>query len=306
MEKKIGILEGSESVDIEKRPNFKYYCDYMQKDCKINCFYYNSKNENRIKTRAKSLNGNDRNKFFNKMYGFKNVSMHKNLFGKYVKDQFNEDTVNPSYTFEPSIEFRLKDSEIVPSFDVPDQDCVDYAIYEINDSDNNSTLKKVNLVFEIFWTNFKRIANANKIFDEEKKDKNGKKIHEGWTEYYRMSANKLLDLKKDLKNWLLHYQDVFNSRSITPYIHIFVFHTVQLIEKHKKIDLFNCQGLEKFNDFSTINYHRATNKKNTKKSAYLQQLLQFRNRLEYYQMNLDYNDLNLKFVLSNDGIISLV
>ena len=95
--------------------------------------------------------------------------------------------------------------------------------------------------------------------------------------------NSIERLKDDLKTWLGFYLTLKDGK-ITPYVHAFVFHVPEFLEKYHDINVFNLQGLEKLNDLSTIYYQRSTNKQRKNKS-YLLQLLQKRNRIEFFKLS---------------------
>ena len=78
-----------------------------------------------------------------------------------------------------------------------------------------------------------------KSFDEKKQD---------------FSIQEIQNLKSDLKNWLEFYTIMSGKSTIKPYIHAFVFHIPEFLEKFKKLSSYNFQGLEKLNDF-----HNSTN-----------------------------------------------
>ena len=102
--------------------------------------------------------------------------------------------------------------------------------------------------------------------------------------------NSIAQLKSDLSDWLGLYLTLKDGK-ITPYVHAFVFHVPEFIEKYDDVNIFNMQGLEKLNDFSTIYYHRSTNKQR-KNKKYLIQLLQKRNRIEFFTLN-GHNNISL-------------
>ena len=83
-----------------------------------------------------------------------------------------------------------------------------------------------------------------------------------------LNESNLDELKEDLKNWLGQYVELVprNTKEITPYIHIFAFHLPEFILKHKNINIYNLQGLEKLNDFVTQIYHCSSNKHKLKSS----------------------------------------
>ena len=95
-------------------------------------------------------------------------------------------------------------------------------------------------------------------------------------------------LKTDLKNWLDSYLQINktyrNSKTITPYIHNFVFHSIELLQIHGKIfNLLNCNGLEKLNHFTITYYHSCSNKNKTDLN-YLNQMILKRNRYEFIRL----------------------
>ena len=105
----------------------------------------------------------------------------------------------------------------------------------------------------------------------------------------------ITNLRQELKTWLDSYLFLNeinrNSKTMTPYIHVFVSHIPQFLELHKNINIFNTQGLEKLNDFCTQYYQRCTNK-HTKDKNYLSQLFKKRNRIEFFNLNGEMNELH--------------
>ena len=57
-----------------------------------------------------------------------------------------------------------------------------------------------------------------------------------------------------------------------------------MMTRHNNLNFFNQQGLEKLNDFIRLYYFRSTNKKRND-NKYLKQLLEKRNRIEYFNLN---------------------
>ena len=96
----------------------------------------------------------------------------------------------------------------------------------------------------------------------------------------------------DLKEWLEAYLSIegAESRELTPYIHCFVSHLPEFIEKYGDINLYNVQGLEKVNDFATQYYHGSTNK-HKKNNAFVLQMINKRNRVEFFQSGGELLDL---------------
>jgi hypothetical protein len=102
------------------------------------------------------------------------------------------------------------------------------------------------------------------------------------------------DLKRKLKLWLNSYlvinKEYRNSDTIGPYLHNFCFHLPELIERHRNLNLFNTQGLEKLNHFCSNYYHSCTNKHNTAKK-YLRQLITKRTRIEYIRLEFEEEEI---------------
>ena len=100
-------------------------------------------------------------------------------------------------------------------------------------------------------------------------------------------------LNDSLKEWLKDYKflnkQINYVDKLSPYVHCFSFHYCQMLELHGNIHIFSTNPNEKLNDFCTQYYHRCTNKQNTEKK-YLLQLLQKRNRIEFYNLDGQLSD----------------
>ena len=141
---------------------------------------------------------------------------------------------------------------------------------------------KINLETEdICWGKFYSIFNSIKSFKTD--DEFGNNENDSQFD------DKLNELKADLKAWLGYYQQLNNGQTITPYIHGFVFHIPEFLEKYKDVNIFNLQGLEKMNDLTTQYYHNSTNKHSVE-NEYLLQLLNKRNRIEFYNLEGNLSD----------------
>ena len=70
---------------------------------------------------------------------------------------------------------------------------------------------------------------------------------------------------------------------VGPYVHIFRFHTIELIRKHGNINLFNTEGLEKLNQFCKEYYHQSTNQQK-KNNRDIKQIICKRNRMEFFKL----------------------
>jgi len=95
------------------------------------------------------------------------------------------------------------------------------------------------------------------------------------------------DLKKRLIKWLEYCLRL--DQKITPYIHIFVFHVPEFIQKYKNLTLYSMQGLEKRNEIIKQNFSRKTNRK---RDLFTETLLKTANRC-------DINFLNKRLVYLN-------
>ena len=69
-----------------------------------------------------------------------------------------------------------------------------------------------------------------------------------------------------------------------------LFSMSQNLERVGQLNLYNVQGLEKINDVTTHYYHTSTNKHSIE-NEYLIQLLKKQNRLEFYNLDGNINDI---------------
>ena len=112
-----------------------------------------------------------------------------------------------------------------------------------------------------------------------------------------LSQFDLTELEKRLKSWLVQYMEINESdSSITPYVHAFVFHMPEFLRKFKDINQFNMQGLEKLNDLATQYYHSSTNKHKFA-NEYLCQLIEKRNRIEFFNLDGKLSEINESLAL---------
>jgi hypothetical protein len=85
-----------------------------------------------------------------------------------------------------------------------------------------------------------------------------------------------------LKNWLKDFLSI--ESTITPYIHIFVIHLSEFLEKFENINHFSMQGLEKLNHISKIHYFRQSNRQFRKDNKFTLTMIQKINRLEIIRL----------------------
>jgi hypothetical protein len=107
----------------------------------------------------------------------------------------------------------------------------------------------------------------------------------------------------ELLLWLEAYlklnQKEEDKKELTPYIHIFVFHTSEILATHGDIHLFNTQGLEKFNDVVKQYYRRSTNKRNDKEGGgenFVGQIMNCVNRNEIEKLGATIREIEHKII----------
>ena len=103
-----------------------------------------------------------------------------------------------------------------------------------------------------------------------------------------------------LREWLKAYIHLNvkeeEERKIPPYIHIYVFHTVELLVIHGDIHIFTCQGLEKFNDVVKSFYRTSICKKydSPNEEGCINQLMKHVNRLELDREGVTHEEIRRK------------
>ena len=106
---------------------------------------------------------------------------------------------------------------------------------------------------------------------------------------YRIDLDQLRDR---LKSWLAAYSKLNDKdNGVTPYAHAFVFHLPEFLRNVQDINQFNMQGLEKLNDLATKYYHMSTNRH---KGEYLYQIIAKRNRIEFFNLGGDMQELDIQ------------
>ena len=93
------------------------------------------------------------------------------------------------------------------------------------------------------------------------------KVQELWTEfleiYLVLQSTTALDnervktFQSRVINWMS--LSVYQTKHVTPYMHLLVSHIPQFLEMHGTLAPFSQQGLEKLNDNLTKDYFRSTN-----------------------------------------------
>lgn len=192
------------------------------------------------------------------------------LFKLFMNDLFVADKSDSSdLTKRPNLSIFLNYLKLTCKISNPYYTCHTTRRIELRSFNGNEILiifSNSNLSFL-----FPNIENINNVSDL-------------WMEFYSIYVyikNPVLNisvLEEHLFEWLALFKCTYFSKYITPYIHSFVFHLPEFIKIHGNINLFNLQGLEKLNDLTTIAFQRSSNKRKT----YLKQLIDKRNRYEFF------------------------
>jgi hypothetical protein len=92
-------------------------------------------------------------------------------------------------------------------------------------------------------------------------------------------------LEQRLRKWLTFYLKLNSGfENLSCYVHAFVFHIPEMIKNNNDINIFNCEGLEKLNDFST-QYYRLCSNKHKRNNSYISQMIDKRNRIEFFSLD---------------------
>ena len=84
-------------------------------------------------------------------------------------------------------------------------------------------------------------------------------------------------LRDHVKKWMSLFLTVYQTKHVTPYMHLLVSHIPQFLGIYGTLAPFSLQGLEKLNDDLTKDYFRSTNHRD---SDALKQMLLKLNRIE--------------------------
>jgi hypothetical protein len=174
---------------------------------------------------------------------------------------------------EKEIKMRsLNGNETLRIFETLSKDGMELSNFFSDESEDNEFVTKFpNFKIEDFdnenyvWLHFYQLFSTIKGYNE------------------KPEIEKINELRKKLKDWLEHFL-ILSPGSIPPYVHIFVYHVPEMIERHLNLNFYNQQGLEKIGDFIKSYYFRSTNR-NRKQKKYLHQLIEKRNRIEFFQLN---------------------
>ena len=114
---------------------------------------------------------------------------------------------------------------------------------------------------------------------------NGDKVQSIWKEFLEiynllrlkayMSAEEIKAFELKTKKWLEKFLEVYQTKHVTPYIHLLTSHIPEMLELHGSLAAFTQQGVEKLNDIITQDYFKSTNHRDS-----LKQIMLKLNRLE--------------------------
>ena len=117
--------------------------------------------------------------------------------------------------------------------------------------------------------------------------KNASTLQEIWMEFKEIDTilrsttftdtSDVKEFETRVRKWMTLFLSVYQSKHVTPYMHLLVSHIPQFLEMYSTLAPFSQQGLEKLNDDITKDYFRSTNHR---EGDALKQLLLKLNRLE--------------------------
>ena len=63
----------------------------------------------------------------------------------------------------------------------------------------------------------------------------------------------------DAKKWVTEFTAIYQTKNVTPYIHLMAMHIPEFLNKYGNLVLFTQQGMEKLNDQTSVDFARSTN-----------------------------------------------
>ena len=118
------------------------------------------------------------------------------------------------------------------------------------------------------------------------------KIQDIWSNFLKINevlkssedfdSEKITSLSDDVTDWLTLFLSVYQTKHVTPYIHLLVHHIPEFLSLHGNLAPYSQQGLEKKNNIITKDYFKSTNHHHLDA---LKQILQKLNRLEILEDN---------------------
>ena len=93
-----------------------------------------------------------------------------------------------------------------------------------------------------------------------------------------ITAEEINNFETEGKAWLSLFLSIYQTKNVTPYMHLMIAHLPKFLCIHGPISPFTQQGLEKLNDVYTQFYFRGSNHREIEE---LKQILLRINRVEY-------------------------
>jgi len=93
----------------------------------------------------------------------------------------------------------------------------------------------------------------------------------------------LNDIREQISNFFVNFKKIYLKKYMTPYFHVLTNHVEEMLENTQNLNLFSQQGLEKLNNFTTKEFFLSTNKKKTKNSDFVIQILFRRMRIDNFK-----------------------
>ncbi|CAF1620599.1 unnamed protein product, partial [Didymodactylos carnosus] len=112
----------------------------------------------------------------------------------------------------------------------------------------------------------------------------------------------LQKLKTDSIGWVKDFSGIFADAYIIPYMHVISdhMHEFQELDEDDELACFSLQGAEKYNDLSTTDYVRSTNKHhNSLEQMITKELQKAHVLLNEEEKTASFNDINLNNLLLN-------
>ena len=89
-----------------------------------------------------------------------------------------------------------------------------------------------------------------------------KKIYELLWSSKNMDEQEIKDFKERTTNWITLCTSLYQTKNVTPYMHVLIAHVPKLLRDVGSLAKFSQQGLEKLNDDITKAYFKSTNHRN--------------------------------------------
>lgn len=100
-------------------------------------------------------------------------------------------------------------------------------------------------------------------------------IHKKLRSHTALKDEEVDEFKCKVEDWLKNFLSVYQTKNVTPYIHLLVCHIPEFLKRYGTIASFSQQGVERLNDLITKDYFRSTNHRDA-----LMQIMLKLNRLE--------------------------